>query len=99
MEPSNIEGYATCLSVDLLPGGKYFYSKDESKIKIIKITNSTQKQQNYKVFTIILKNTYTHIRLTNVDLSGKINTVLLDVMSVKKSYNPVLLQYEPFEER
>lgn len=41
---SNSEGYAPCSSVDLLTGGKYFYSKDESKIKIIKITNSIGKQ-------------------------------------------------------
>lgn len=84
---SNSECYAPCSSVDLLPGGKYFYSKDESKIKIIKITNSTEKNKNDKVglFTILLKNPYTQIRLTNVDLSGNVNTELQDVMSVKKS--------------
>lgn len=68
--------------MDLLPGGKNFYSKNENKIKIIKITNSIEKRpKRYSIYNSFEKHIHTHIRLTNVDLSGNVNTVLQDVMS------------------
>lgn len=58
---SNSEGYAPCLSVDLLPGGKYYYCRDESKIKIIKISNSTEKQRKrYSIYNSFEKHIHTH---------------------------------------